>query len=221
MNEIRVWDPFIRIFHWSLVVAFSIAYLSGEDESLLHIYSGYAVLGLVVFRLLWGIVGTEYARFSNFIYSPGALVRYLKSLIERKPLYYVGHNPAAGLMVVALLLCLLVVSVSGLKVYAIEEGRGPLAQSNSGFEIISNSYADWNENDEGEDEDEEHEIKGRNFEHLEENESEEFWEEIHEASANFMLFLIFLHIAGVVISSYLHNENLIKAMITGTKIKEV
>lgn len=219
MNEIRVWDPFIRIFHWSLVVAFSIAYLSGEEESLLHIYSGYAVMGLVIFRLLWGIIGTRYARFTNFICSPRTVVRYLKSLIERKPSYYVGHNPAAGWMIVALLLCLIVVTVSGLKVYAIEEGLGPLAQSNSEFEIISNANADGDENDEGEDE--EHEFNRHNSEHPEENESEEFWEEIHEASSNFMLFLIFLHIAGVATSSYLHNENLIKAMITGKKIKEV
>ena len=171
MNEIRVWDPFIRVFHWSLVVAFSIAYLSGEDESLLHIYSGYIVLGLVAFRLLWGIIGTRYARFTNFIYSPGEVVRYLKSIIERKPLHYVGHNPAAGWMIVALLLCLLVVTVSGLKVYAIEEGLGPLAQSNTEFELISNSYADWNEDNEGEDEDEDdgHEFKGSKHEHQEKN----------------------------------------------------
>ena len=218
MNEIRVWDPFIRIFHWSLVVAFSIGYLSGEEENALHIYSGYAVLGLVAFRLLWGIIGTKYARFTNFIYSPTAVFRYLKSLIERKPLHYVGHNPAGGWMIVALLLCLLVVSISGLKVGAIEEGLGPLAQSNNEFSIISKTYASntYRDRDEN-DEDEEDDLNESGYENHEENEIEEFWEEIHEASANLMLFLIFLHIAGVAISSFLHNENFIKAMITGKK----
>ena len=203
MNKIRVWDPFIRIFHWSLVVAFAIGYLSGDEESLLHIYSGYTVLGLVIFRLLWGVIGTKYARFTNFIYSPSTVFSYLKNLIEGQPSHYIGHNPAAGWMIVALLLCLVVVTVSGLKVYAIEEGLGPLAKSNSELVIISKAYADRDEDeDDGE------------------NGAEEFWEEIHEASSNIMLFLIFLHIAGVAVSSYLHKENLVKAMITGTKVKQ-
>jgi cytochrome b len=219
MNKIRVWDLFVRIFHWSLIVAFFIAYLSGEEENLLHIYSGYAVLGLVSVRLLWGIIGTKYARFSNFIYSPTAVFLYLKSIFERKPLYFVGHNPAAGWMVITLLLCLLVVTVSGLKVYAIEEGLGPLARSNSEFAIISNTYASKSHSDRHENE--EHERNDGNYgEEHEENDEEEFWEEIHEVSANLMLLLIFLHIAGVLVSSFLHNENLIKAMITGVKVKE-
>lgn len=206
MNEIRVWDRFIRIFHWSLVVAFSIAYLSAEEENIWHIYSGYAVLGLVSMRLLWGIIGSKYARFTDFLYSPKTVSIYLKSLIERKPVHYVGHNPLAGWMVVALLLCLLVVTVSGLKVYAIEEGRGPLAQVNSEFSLISNAYAS-KPHEARHEEDDEHEEDG----------AEEFWEEIHEDSTNIMLLLIGLHIAGVLISSLLHKENLVKAMITGTK----
>lgn len=216
MSKIRVWDPFIRVFHWTLVVAFTIGYLSGEEESLLHIYSGYAVLGLVILRLLWGFIGTKYARFTNFIYPPNTVFRYLKSLIERKPLHYTGHNPAAGWMIIALLFCLIVITVSGLKIYAIEEGLGPLAQSNNEFVLIRNAYADRDEDDE--DEDERHEFNESNSTHHDEDEAEEFWEEIHEWSSNFMLFLIVLHIAGVLVSSFLHNENLVRAMISGTKI---
>ena len=216
MNEIRVWDRFIRIFHWGLVVAFSIAYLSAEEENIWHIYSGYAVLGLLFMRLLWGIIGSKYARFTDFLYSPKTVSIYLKSLIERKPVHYVGHNPLAGWMVVALLLCLLVVTVSGLKVYAIEEGRGPLAQSNSEFSLVSNAYASKPHEGRHE-EDEKHELNKAVKGQHEEDGAEEFWEEIHEASTYFMLFLIGLHIAGVIISSLLHKENLIKAMITGTK----
>ena len=84
-NEIRVWDPLIRIFHWVLVLTFTVAYLSGDEESSLHIYSGYVVLGLIVFRVLWGLVGTRYARFSNFVYSPGTVKLYVASYF---PAYY-------------------------------------------------------------------------------------------------------------------------------------
>lgn len=202
-NEIRVWDPLVRIFHWSLVLAFTVAYLSGDEESSLHIYSGYAVLGLITFRVLWGLIGTRYARFSNFVYSSKTVVQYLKSLVAGKPKHYTGHNPAGGWMMIAMLLCLAVVTVSGLKVYAIEEGLGPLAVENSVFVISRPAYADDDGDENG---------------HGEDDAAEEFWEEIHEVSSNLMLLLIFLHVAGVIVSGRLHGENLVKAMITGKKI---
>jgi cytochrome b len=204
-NEIRVWDPLVRIFHWSLVLAFSIAYLTGEEESSLHIYSGYVVLGLIIFRVLWGLVGSRYARFSNFVYSPGTIIQHLKDLLAKRPKRYIGHNPAGGAMVIAMLLCLFIVSVSGLKVYAIEEGLGPLATATPALTIISPARAD----------DDEH--GNREKRHGEDEEAEEFWEEIHEASANLMLLLILLHVAGVIVSSRLHHEHLVKAMFTGKK----
>jgi len=207
-NEIRVWDPLVRIFHWSLVLAFTIAYLSGEEESSLHIYAGYTVLGLITFRMLWGFIGTRYARFSNFVYSPGTVIQYLKSLLTKNPKHYIGHNPAGGWMVITLLLCLFVATISGLKVYAIEEGLGPLAGDTS-LTIISSTYAD---SDEG------HDSEYEKNEHGEDE--EEFWEEIHEVSSNLMLLLIFLHIAGVIVSSRLHDESLVKAMFTGKKSSE-
>ncbi len=200
-KEIRVWDPLIRLFHWGLVLAFSIAYLTGEDESNLHIYAGYAVLGLITFRVLWGFIGTRYARFSNFVYSPKPVVQYLKSLVSRKPEHYPGHNPAGGWMVIVMLLTLFVVTVSGLKVYALEEGLGPLAGAPPVVTLISDAQAD--SDSEGENE-----------------AAEEFWEEIHEASSNFMLLLIFLHITAVIVSGRLHDEHLVKAMITGKKISK-
>jgi len=185
-----------------LTPAFSIAYLSGEDGSNLHIYSGYAVLGLVTFRLVWGFIGTRYARFSDFVHSPRTVSRYLKSLLGRKPEHYIGHNPAGGWMVIAMPASLAIASISGLKLYAVEEGLGPLAGPLPAVTMISPAYAD----DDGDEE----EKKG----------GEEFWEEIHEASANFMLFLVFLHIAGVMGSGLLHGENLVKAMLTGKKPAE-
>lgn len=200
-TEIRVWDPLVRIFHWSLVAGFTIAYLTGEEESILHIYSGYLVLGLITFRVVWGFIGTRYARFSDFVYSRQAVARYLKSLLSRKPEHYIGHNPAGGWMVIVMLVTLFVVSVSGLKLYAVEEGLGPLAGPLPTVTLISPAYADG---------DSDEDKAGKSF-------SEEFWEEIHEASANFMLFLVFVHIAGVLIAGRLHHENLVRAMLTGKK----
>jgi len=209
-NENRVWDPLVRVFHWGLVLAFTVAYLSGDEESSVHIYSGYVVLGLITFRVLWGLIGTRYARFSNFVYSPKTVIQYLKGLAAKKPTHYMGHNPAGGWMVIAMLLCLAIVSVSGLKVYAIEEGLGPLAGTPPALTVISAAYADDDDDDHG---------KNENG-HGEDEEAEEFWEEIHEVSSNFMLLLIFLHIAGVIVSGRLHDENLVKAMLTGKKTRK-
>ncbi|WP_299879999.1 cytochrome b/b6 domain-containing protein [uncultured Cocleimonas sp.] len=205
-TEIRVWDILVRLFHWSLVVIFFISYFTGDEEDLIHIYTGYVVLGLIVFRLLWGIIGSKHARFSDFLYSPTSVIKYLKGLMRGKPQHYVGHNPAAGWMVIALLLSLFVTTISGLKVYAVEEGKGPLASVTTEFSIISTANADDDDrynNDDNE--------KGGD------KNSDEFWEELHEASANFTFLLIFLHVAGVIVASKLHKENLIKAMITGKK----
>lgn len=201
-NTVQVWDIAVRIFHWSLVASFVVAYLTSEEESVWHIYSGYTVLGLILFRILWGLIGSKHARFSDFIYPPGVVIKYVKELIAGNPTHYQGHNPAGGWMVIALLLGLFVVTLSGLKLYAVEEGLGPLAGVNTDLAVISSAYADRDEH--GED-DEKH------------DDEEEFWEELHEVSTNITLLLIFLHIAGVVVSSRLHKENLVKAMITGKK----
>jgi cytochrome b len=199
-TTVPVWDIAVRLFHWSLVASFTIAYFTGEDAGLAHIYSGYAVLGLVLFRLLWGFVGTRHARFRDFVYSPSEVVEYLKSLWSRSPRHYLGHNPAGGWMVLALLASLLLTTVTGLKVYGIE-GQGPLADGGPNLALISSAYAD----DAG-DADEKH------------GESEEkVWEELHEFFANFTLLLIFMHVTGVIVSSWLHRENLVKAMISGRK----
>ena len=142
IREISVWDPLVRIFHWGLVLTFSIAYFSGDEENNLHIVAGYVTFGLISFRILWGLIGTRFARFSNFVYSPGSVIKYIKDSAAGRPKYYIGHNPAGGVMVIALLLSLLVVTYSGLKVYAIEEGAGPLAQQSTEISFIKLAYAD-------------------------------------------------------------------------------
>ncbi len=84
-SRVKVWDIAIRIFHWSLVVFFIIAYLTEDDLETLHVYAGYAVIGLLVFRIIYGFIGTRYARFWNFIYSPATTLAYLRSILSGYP----------------------------------------------------------------------------------------------------------------------------------------
>jgi cytochrome b len=204
---IKVWDIAVRIFHWSLVVVFFVAYFSGDEENVLHVYAGYGVLALVAFRIAWGLIGTKHARFTDFIYGPAATLRYIKSIFASKPLHYLGHNPLGGWMVVALLLGLIGTCWSGLEAYG-EKGHGPLAQAEIG--LISSAMAD--DDDEGH-RSEQGRMRGK-------PEGEEFWEEIHETLSNLTLVLVFLHVAGVLIASAIHRENLIKAMVTGNKSRQ-
>lgn len=205
-TRVKVWDLGVRVFHWSLVILFVVSYLSGEeDDSMLHIYSGYGVLALIVFRVVWGFIGTRHARFSDFVHGPRITVEYAKSMLSGKPRHYLGHNPLGGWMVVVLLLALAGTTWSGLEAYG-AEGHGPLAGEHSFF--IQPAHAHGDEN---------HESRGSDSNEHEKHEGDEFWEEVHEAFVNSTLLLIFLHIAGVIASSVLHRENLARAMVTGYK----
>lgn len=104
---IRVWDPLVRIAHWSLAGGVVIAWISGKFPdrfaAALHDGSGYAVLGVVALRLAWGFSGPRYARFAQFVRPPARAVLYLKQLAARSEPRYIGHNPLGGWMIVALL----------------------------------------------------------------------------------------------------------------------
>ena len=184
-ETVKVWDPLVRVFHWSLVLSFTLAYASGEDWKDLHVITGYVVGGLIAFRLLWGLVGSRHARFSDFVYRPSTVIGYLKQLRSLHAPRYLGHNPAGGAMIVLLLLCLTATVLTGLGLYAADDGAGPLAG------LIPLSHA-W----------------------------EDVFKEVHEFFANFTLLLVFAHLAGVAVSSLLHKENLVRAMITGRKPRE-
>ncbi|MCG9721223.1 cytochrome b/b6 domain-containing protein [Shewanella sp. Isolate7] len=129
-REIPVWDLFIRLFHWSLVLLFTLIYLTeGEDEwILIHSYGGYIILGILMLRSLWGLVGTRHARFSCFVRPPAEALEYLKQLFAGRAKDYLGHNPAGGLMIVALIVCVSLTAVTGMSLYA-TTGHGPLAGS--------------------------------------------------------------------------------------------
>ena len=116
-TRVKLWDPFLRIFHWALAICVAAAWGLGKfgpNVMTLHFYFGYAVLGLLAFRLVWGLFGPGPARFSHFLPRPGALVRYLGHIGRRAPSYWPGHNPLGALAVFALLGVLAVHAVSGL-----------------------------------------------------------------------------------------------------------
>lgn len=182
-NRIKVWDPLVRAFHWTLVAAFGIAYVTEEDFLSLHSWAGYTVFALLMVRLVWGFIGTRYARFSNFIYSPREIRHFLKQTMQLRGKRYIGHNPAGGAMIVLLILSLLITTVTGMAVYGISDNAGPLANW-----LSHSSHA-----------------------------TEKMFEEVHEFFANFTLFLVFVHVAGVVVESVLHRENLVRAMFSGYK----
>jgi cytochrome b len=168
-TKILVWDAPVRMFHWLMVLSFFGAYLTAESERwrLVHVTLGYTLGGLVAFRIIWGLMGTRYARFSNFIRGPAAVMRYVKSLIKGQPEHTIGHNPAGAVAIVLLMV------LSAL--------------------IVATGWAIFNE------------IGGN------------LLSELHEVTGNLMLLVVGVHVAGVAVSSWLHRENLVRAMVTGKK----
>lgn len=129
MSRILIWDLPTRLFHWFFALAFTAAYVLGEEERWLgwHTYFGYLAGGLVLFRLIWGLVGGQYSRFSAFPPNPRAGARYLKSLIGGQGEHHVGHNPAGALAIYALLFLGLATAISGVAFLGADKALGPLA----------------------------------------------------------------------------------------------
>jgi len=206
---IRVWDPVVRIGHWTLVTCFFIAYFTEDDLLTLHVWAGYVVGVVVLFRLLWGFVGTRHARFGDFVCAPAKVAAYLKGLRRGEVEHYVGHNPAGGVMILLLLLFVSLTVYTGLEVHAVENHAGPLAglQGSVGPAAVLQPIAAASADDDDAPADRRSDMK----------DEDGFWEELHEFLANLTLILVILHVSGAVVSSYLHRENLVKAMITGKK----
>lgn len=108
----KVWDPFVRIFHWSLVALFTLAWVT-EDLQSLHQPLGYAILGLVALRIVWGFIGSPHARFADFVRSPAATLAYARDLVAGRAPHLRGHNPLAAVMILVLLAMLMATGVSG------------------------------------------------------------------------------------------------------------
>lgn len=135
MNRILVWDAPTRIGHWLMAGSFALAYATGDSEAWrdVHVVSGYVFAALIVFRLVWGIIGTRYARFVSFVKSPAAAARYVMTVLTAKRQHWIGHNPAGGYAILALLVLGLLTVVSGILEYA--EVGGEL------FEEIHEAFA--------------------------------------------------------------------------------
>lgn len=199
---IKVWDPAVRLFHWSLVAAFATAWISAEESRPLHETAGYVVAGLLAFRLVWGLIGPRYARFAQFVKGPGSVLRYLGAAVTGTERRHIGHNPAGAAMIVAILLTLSGTAFTGW----LMADRTRLALLPDLPAIVSPAYAD---SDEDEDEGEGGAYFGGAI--------EGGLEEAHEVLANLMLALVVLHVGGVILSSLRHRENLARAMVTGRK----
>ena len=164
-----VWDLPTRAFHWLLALSFAGAYLTADSERLrdAHMLLGYTTVGLVAFRLLWGVVGTRYARFAALPLSPAAVAGYLKSLLRLSPRPYFGHNPAGSWAIVGMLALVIGLGATGWA-QAVEVGPAWL-------------------------------------------------EDLHEGIADALLALVVVHVAAVLLSSAVHRENLVRAMVSGYK----
>lgn len=166
---VKVWDLVVRLFHWSLVLSFAIAWFRVGGSRELHEWAGYAAAGLIALRIIWGVVGSRYARFGQFIRSPRTVFRYLGDIVTGRENRYLGHNPAGGAMIVAL--------IAGIACTAL---TGYMMETDQFFGVA------W-------------------VEHA------------HSLLANLLLGLVVVHIAGVIVASVRHHENLLVAMITGRK----
>ncbi len=110
---VKVWDPLVRVFHWSLVALFALAFATGDEIERVHIIAGYGVMALIAVRLLWGLAGSRHARFTDFVRGPATVLAYLRDTVSGRAPRYLGHNPAGGMMIVALLVMLTATGVSG------------------------------------------------------------------------------------------------------------
>jgi cytochrome b len=110
---VRVWDRFVRLFHWTLVLCFSGAYLSTDDIHGLHALCGYATLALVAARVVWGFIGRGHARFSSFVPGPRKLGTYLAALLQHREPRHLGHNPAGAVMILFLLCAVAGIGITG------------------------------------------------------------------------------------------------------------
>ena len=164
-----VWDPLLRVGHWTLVATVAGAWITHEGGGALHEWLGYASLAMIAVRVLWGFVGTRRARFASFVARPAATLAYARAFLAGREHRFIGHNPLGAWMIVALIAMVAATDLTGW-LYTTDRFWG---------------------------------VK---------------WvEEVHEGMSNLLLTLIALHVAGVLIASWRHRENLVAAMIDGHK----
>ncbi|MEA2776486.1 MAG: hypothetical protein QOF90_1892 [Acetobacteraceae bacterium] len=182
MQPMKVWDLPVRLFHWSIVVLILAAWLSQEfDRMNLHMWIGYTILTLVLFRVVWGIIGSDTARFRRFLRSPVAAFRHLAHIRRREPDLEIGHNAAGGWMVLVMLALLGVQAGTGLFSNDDANTEGPL------MHLVGKGRSDW-------------------------------LSHIHSLNFTFIEIVIVLHVLAIVTYAVLKRQNLVRPMLTGTKI---
>ncbi len=211
-QDILVWDLFIRLFHWSLAASFLVTYLTEDDFLDLHVWSGYLAGILIVLRLPWGFVGPRHARFSNFVRRPAESIAYMRQLLALRAPRHLGHSPAAGAMIVALMVAITLTVLSGLVLYGAGEKAGPMAGlfPTSAEDDMVGGHAE-SQRQKGADHDDDDE----------DDPMAEALEEVHEFFADLTLGLVAFHLVGVAWTSFAHRENLVRAMITGRKRPDI
>lgn len=139
LQTVTVWDLPTRLFHWTLVALMIFQWLTAEFGSAMdwHVWGGYAILALVLFRLIWGFVGSDTVRFRDFVRGPGAALGYVKVLLRGETPLYLGHNPMGGWSIVAMLVLLLVQAGTGLFANDDITIEGPL------YAWVSKGTSDW------------------------------------------------------------------------------
>jgi cytochrome b len=140
MYSIQVWDIPTRLFHWILVGLLIFSFITGKiglTAMRYHEWSGFAILVLVVFRLVWGFIGGQHSRFSNFVKGPAAVIRYASSLLRKDSKPHIGHNPLGGWSILALLASLLIQVGTGLFANDDILTEGPL------YAMVSKQISDW------------------------------------------------------------------------------
>ncbi|CDX54564.1 Cytochrome B561 [Mesorhizobium plurifarium] len=168
-TSVRVWSPYVRLFHWSLVLCVATAWLSSGEIMKLHELAGYCAAVLIASRLVAGLAGSGYTRLDQFIRRPGTVLSYLADMAHGRERRYLGHNPAGGAMVLALVICIAGIALTG---------------------WMQTTDAWW---------------------------GVAWVEDTHKVLGNGILVLIGLHVGGVVLASLRHDENLVRAMVTGRK----
>lgn len=195
------WDPLLRLTHWGIAGVVLGNYALTKEGGSVHIALGWAGLGLLALRMIWGFVGPSEARFSSFAPNPLAALRHLIGLTRGKAPHFPSHNPAGAMMAYALWACLAVIIGSGLMM----TGASPIKQAELEAAVAAGDWSVLVEEDGDSDESSKGDDQG------------EVWKEVHEVAANLILLLALLHVAGVVVESRVMRRNLVRPMIIGSR----
>ena len=196
VQPVRLWDPVVRLAHWGIATVVLVNAVLTQGGSRLHVWAGWMGLALLLLRLVWGLIGTTEARFSAFPPDPMAALRHLGGLARGRVAEHSSHNPAGALMAYALWGTLAVLMATGLYM------TGGLSPSQLDAQRAAVAAGDWSVmiSDAPED-------KGLG----------DVMEEVHEVAGNLILFLVLLHVGGVVVESRALRRNLVKPMLLGPR----